>query len=707
MVETSSKAKVALIGAGYIAAIHADLLRRRKDVQVVAVVDGALARAEQLARTCPGARAFATAYEAVRVGGIDVAHIMVPPDQHVPVARTVLENGVHAFVEKPLALAAADAEALGLLARERGLVLGTNHTLVFHPRVRQLESLIASGALGRLEQIQIVHHVPLRQLESGDTAHFMFGSEAAILWEQGVHPFSLVEHFLGGTKRASTLTSEPEVLASGRRFRRNWSIGLECARGNAQVLLAFGKKMLETTLVALCTDAVVRIDLERNTLQRVGKTRWLEFWDRAQNAITGGFGLVGQGLATAVGYPLALAKLSGPKEPFLQAMGASIAAFHAAVRAGRPPVCGADAGASVVRTCDLVAAAGSVSVAVQPAWTAPAALPPRPGEIVITGGTGFLGKALVPLLLEKGQPVTLLVRRPGELALPFRDPRIRIVLGDATDKAAVARAVAGAGYVVHMATCAGGSPQQMEQQMVRGIEAVTSACQQNRVERLVFLSSTAALWLGGNFVVKGDALPDTQPLERPAYARGKIAAETALRETVRLTGLDAVVLRPAIVVGKGGLAEHSGVGLWVRDNTAIGWGMGTHPLPFVLATDVAQAIVAAIFTKGIGGRTYNLAGDVRISAREYVATLSARTGRRYRYWPQPLWLTWAIEGGKGLVKLVVRKKGDATTHHDLASRSFRAWLDCDDAKRDLGWWPCADKQRFVQEAIDVHGPAAR
>jgi len=707
MADQSSTTRVALIGAGYIAAIHADLLRRRKNVRIVAIVDAAIARAEQLARACGGARAFATAYEAVKIGGIDVAHVMVPPDQHVSVTRTVLEHGVHAFVEKPLALTQAAAIELGALAQEKGLVLGTNHTLVFHPRVLQLERLMASGKLGRLEQLQLVHHVPLRQLDTGDTAHFMFGSEAAILHEQGVHPFALVEHFLGATRKASAMASEPELLASGRKFRRNWSIGLECARGNAQVLLAFGRKMLETTLVAIFTDAVVRIDLERSTLQKISKTRWLDFWDRAQNAIVGGHRLARQGLAGALGYPLALAKVVGPQEPFLKAMGASIASFHEAARGQHPVVCGAEAAANVLRTCDLVAESAGASFVRQPAFVPPQALAPRPGEIVITGGTGFVGKALVPMLLEQGQPVTLLVRRPGELALQFRDPRIRIVVGDATDPVAVDRAVQGAGYVVHMATCAGTTPKAMEQEMTRGIEAVSKACLAHKVERLVFLSSTAALWLGGKFEAGGTALADTQPFQRPAYARGKIAAERALRETVRLTGLDAVVLRPAIVVGKGGIAEHSGVGLWVRDNTAIGWGMGNHALPFVLVTDVARGILAALFTKGISGRCYNLAGDVRISAREYMAVLSKRTGRAYRFHGQPLWVTWLIEGAKWLVKQAVRKPGDVTTFHDLSSRAFLAWVSSEDAKRDLAWWPCADRQRFVAEGIDVHAAAQR
>jgi nucleoside-diphosphate-sugar epimerase len=161
-----------------------------------------------------------------------------------------------------------------------------------------------------------------------------------------------------------------------------------------------------------------------------------------------------------------------------------------------------------------------------------------------------------------------------------------------------------------------------------------------------------------------------------------------------------VVVRPAIVVGDDGIAEHSGIGLWVKDNHCVGWGTGKLPLPLVLADDCADALVAALAAEGIAGKSYNLAGDVRLTAREYVEAMAHRTGRDYRFHPTPLWWMWLQEYGKYLVKAVARRARQWPAFRDFASRSLRTTLDCSDAKRDLDWQPEADRARFLARIFD-------
>ena len=165
-------------------------------------------------------------------------------------------------------------------------------------------------------------------------------------------------------------------------------------------------------------------------------------------------------------------------------------------------------------------------------------------------------------------------------------------------------------------------------------------------------------------------------------------------------GLPLTIVRPAIVVAHDGVHEHSGVGLWVRDNQCIGWGRGRHPLPLVLASDCAQALVAALDAPAAEGRSYNLAGDVRLSAREYVEAMATRTGRDYHYHPMPLWWMWTQELGKYAVKMLARKQREWPAWRDFASRSFTTALDCSDAKQDLGFAPEGDRSRFLSRVFD-------
>jgi len=199
--------------------------------------------------------------------------------------------------------------------------------------------------------------------------------------------------------------------------------------------------------------------------------------------------------------------------------------------------------------------------------------------------------------------------------------------------------------------------------------------------------------------VGGDVAPDARPRSRSAYARGKIAAERELG-ALRAQGLPLVIVRPAIVLGEGGIAEHSGVGAWVRDNHCVGWGAGSTPLPFVLADDCAQALVEALSAQAATGHAYNLAGDVRLTAREYVEAMAMRTGRDYRFHGTRLWWMWLVEAGKYLVKVLAMRPRQWASYHDLASRSFRTVLDCTDSKRDLGFAPESDRARFLARVFD-------
>jgi nucleoside-diphosphate-sugar epimerase len=300
-----------------------------------------------------------------------------------------------------------------------------------------------------------------------------------------------------------------------------------------------------------------------------------------------------------------------------------------------------------------------------------------------------------------GRPVTLLVRRPGLLADDLRDGSVRIWKGDAADPKALAAAFAGATTVLHLATAAGDDEATVETFMAAAVRAAADAALAAKVRRLVYASSTAALWLGGASTIDGAAPCDPRPSARAPYARAKIAAERELAQVAR-AGLEVTIVRPAIVVGSDGSFAHSGIGLWVRDNHCVGWGRGAHPLPLLLVDDCAAGLVAALDAKGAGGRHYNLAGDVRLSARAYVAEMASRTGRTYRFHATALWWMWLQEAGKYLVKVMAGRARQWPSLRDLRSRSFRTALDCSDSKRDLGFDPVADREQFLER---VFGPA--
>lgn len=130
--------RVAVVGAGLMGGHHARNLAALPEVQLVAVVDPDRPRAEALAASVGAEPLFEVGALA---GRVDAAIVATPAELHAPVARHLLEQGVHLLVEKPLATQLEDAAELYALAARRGLVLQVGHLLRFHAGFQALATL--------------------------------------------------------------------------------------------------------------------------------------------------------------------------------------------------------------------------------------------------------------------------------------------------------------------------------------------------------------------------------------------------------------------------------------------------------------------------------------------------------------------------------------------------------------------------------------
>jgi nucleoside-diphosphate-sugar epimerase len=239
--------------------------------------------------------------------------------------------------------------------------------------------------------------------------------------------------------------------------------------------------------------------------------------------------------------------------------------------------------------------------------------------------------------------------------------------------------------------------------MVDSAVMVAACASEAGVERMIQVGSIAGLYLGDpKDIITGTTPPDPEAEKRNLYARGKVEADRALLAFARDHGLGLVILRPGLVVGSGTAALHGGLGFFNNEQHVIGWNAGTNPLPFVLVQDVADAIIRALESPAAPGHAYNLVGDVRPTAREFVGMLVNATGRPIAYHPQSVDWLYAAELFKYGIKRATGKSPDLPSRRDLVSRGLLATFDCADAKRDLGWDPVSDRARFIAAAIDIH-----
>lgn len=695
--------RVALVGAGYIAGWHIQALRTLKDVRITAIVDPIKSQAERRAKAAGGVAVFSSLEDLLAADMCDVAHVLVPPPAHAEVAAPLLHAGISVFAEKPLAATVEECRTLVAAAERSGATLAVNHNYLFHPAFVRLLGRLNSGAIGRVRSVACIYNVPLRQLTSRQLGHWMFDQPTNLLLEQAVHPLSLIAAIIGPIRDMTSLAEAPTFPVTGLPVYRSLTTTMSGERGLATLQFAVGQTFPCWQVAVVGDDGVLVADLVGNRQYAHQRTRFLPPIDNALSSLATASRIGGDGVLRLLDYSLSMVRLKPPTDPFLISIRDSIAAFYRSLEGGRKAQSDGRFGADLVELCHRMGqqAFGSVAPVARPVRTKG----PERWDVTLLGGTGFIGTETVRRLVARGLSVAVMARNVRNLPDVFDDPQVAVVLGDIRDAQAIERAIGQADVVVNLAHGGGGEDyRSIRAAMVEGAETVARLCLAKRVRRFIHLSSIAALYLGPTAgTVTGQTPPDPRAEERSDYARAKAEAERLLLEMARRDGLPLVILRPGLVVGAGTAPFHSGLGFANNEQHCIGWNLGRNPLPFVLVGDVADAIVAAISAEIPAGSCYNLVGDVRLSAREFIAELAEATGRPLRFHPSHPLLLWSVEVVKWAIKRLGGKSAPWPSRRDLLSRGLVAQFDCSDAKRDLGWRPVADRDTFVREAIAVHG----
>src|SRR5438445_8793378 len=144
MADSKTSRRVCLVGAGYIADVHAEALKAL-NIPLTAVVDPNETARNKLARKWKVSASFASVEEAIKADAFDRAHVVVPPDLHAAVSAPLLTAGKAVLAEKPLATTKQDCDRLASLANGPA-VLGVNQNFVYHPAFAKLREAAAGNA---------------------------------------------------------------------------------------------------------------------------------------------------------------------------------------------------------------------------------------------------------------------------------------------------------------------------------------------------------------------------------------------------------------------------------------------------------------------------------------------------------------------------------------------------------------------------------
>ncbi len=224
--------KVGLLGAGFIVDSHAKALKALPNIEITAVCDRAIDKAQDAANTYGIPNVFADLADMLKLK-LDVVHVLLPPDLHIDITRQILESGTNVFLEKPMGLDSQQCQSLVDLAKQNNLKLGVNHNFLFLPAYEKLRTQARDGTLGNLDQITINWLYTLGLIQFGPFNNWMLREPQNLWFELGPHLTAFMMDLVGPLDAISTHVSLPIDLPGGSRVYRKWHV--HGTKGNTSI----------------------------------------------------------------------------------------------------------------------------------------------------------------------------------------------------------------------------------------------------------------------------------------------------------------------------------------------------------------------------------------------------------------------------------------------------------------------------------------
>jgi len=611
-----------------------------------------------------------------------VVHVVTPPQTHFAVVREALEAGCHVVVEKPLALNAAEARALYDLAERRGVTMCPVHNHLFDPCMRRADAMVKDGRLGKVINVENYYGLntnipPFRDYPRPNVLPWLYRLPGGVYQDFLPHAIYPVLEYTGAPRSITVKHRSTGVLPQQLPDEIRILIDGEHAFGT--VTVSFAAKPHLHFIRVYGTNGMVEVDINTMTttvhavssLPKAAQKATYnldESWQKTRSTISNVFRFV-----------------SGKLKPY-HGMMTLIHTYYDAIASGRPAPVSKARALAVVEAMDEIFA----QLRYEPLEHEPipaSVVPRRPGKVLVTGGSGFLGKKVIERLVAEGYAVRVLARKLARV-----DPLValgaEVVWGDVADIGSFETALAGCDVVVHLAAGTSGSEKDSETATLQGTRNLLDLCARHHPRKLVYISSCSVYGVVGSR--SGAQITESSPLERHperrgSYSASKQEAEQYVSEYMRSGDVPVTILRPGTIYGPGGdlytpLMGFSGGSLYVVIGT------GGFVLPFVHVENVADAITQCIEKSEANGETFNVVDLEPLTKRAYMNRVIRKVdpSARVVYLPFSVLyaITWLQELAFGLLKW-----RPVLTRYRLVSSQKRIRFDGTKITRQLRWRP--------------------
>ncbi len=317
-------------------------------------------------------------------------------------------------------------------------------------------------------------------------------------------------------------------------------------------------------------------------------------------------------------------------------------------------------------------------------------------RVLVTGGTGFLGRYVARALLQRGDQVSLMGRN-------FSGAADLLALGaqplavDLRDGAAVRQACASVQAVCHCGALSApwGKPAEFYATNAGGTRSVVEGCCQHGVERLVYISSPSVIFTGRDHVDLTEAAPYPRRFTS-LYALTKKLGEDAVRACPQVP---AVILRPKAIFGPGDQALLPRLVAAARRGRLPQIGDGRNLVDLTYVENAAWAAVLALSAPAAVGRAYTITNGEHASLWGLIRRVLERLGIPAPRRVLPVSLAWAAALAMEAASALSGREPLLTRYSVLALARTQTY-DITAARRDLGYQPQISLAQGIERTLE-------
>jgi predicted dehydrogenase/nucleoside-diphosphate-sugar epimerase len=531
MTDQKAPLRVVLVGCGKMGLHHLAAIKKTAGAMLVGIVDP-LADADELKDLIPReARIFADVATMLEEARPDVAHIVTPPHTHMSLARQLIEAGVHVYVEKPFAMTKAEAAEMLAFAASRGVLISAGHQNLFEvPAILAREHIRTIGKVVHIESF-----FSFRQVRRTITP----ADQAKDILPHAVYP--LVDQM-----RAGTGLQDSPITVAGIDVRTSGDVYalLRLADCTGVLIVTLSGRPIEQYQTIVGTNGSMRADYVTGSLTKVlgpgagpgilfTPFRWS--WPSLKAATKNLFHI-------ALGHHGSYPGLTVLTKTFYDGIrNRGTAPMTPQSIADTVGICEqiGDALDRVERETETAAQARLDESAARLVPTK------RSNVVLVTGGTGLLGRKTVEELRHAGHCVRTVNRRmPPPSA---RIPGVDYVTGDLARglDPSVFEAVE---TIVHCAAETSGGKAEQQRNSIAATRLLIERGAVAGVKKFLHISSLAVLKPGDGREVNESAPLDAGNLERGPYVWGKAESEIIAERSGKELGIEVKVIRPGPLV---------------------------------------------------------------------------------------------------------------------------------------------------------------